>query len=293
MSEHTTIRSGRMDPYTSEVLRECGISGVRLQNKDLNETNLSRKNLSGLDLRGFSLEKTNLEGATLSGSDLRTLHFAKTNCVNANFAGADLRNASLAYGYFHSADFRGADLRGALLQDGLCNDCNFSGADLRGARLGYEHYQSDFRGADLRGITLPPDGDFEKLRCDTSGAIFSPKKKMDAPNMRRVPRVQVRLHHKVHDRITGSQVGLLIDVTLQGLRIGGVSPFPIDAVYPLQIILPGNSARTRTIELDARCVWCKIVGEKNYFHAGFKILTIEEKELRGLERLIEENKENR
>jgi hypothetical protein len=279
-----------MDSYTLEILNQCGIDESQLRKRNLSGADLSGKNLSGLDFRGFSLGKANLERANLSGTDLRGLQFATTNCVEACFVGADLRNASLAFGYFHGADFRGSDLRGAILQDGLCSGCVFSGADLRGAQLGYEHYDSDFRGADLRGVTMPDDGDFAKLNCDTCGAQVIPKKKTDASNKRAAQRIQLFPHLQVSDGITHENCGIAIDISTQGLRIAGEHPFTVDMVFPLQVILPNDFPQARILEIEGRCVWCKSAGGNNSFHAGFKFQTITKENLTTIKKLIEERK---
>jgi Uncharacterized low-complexity proteins len=277
-----------MDSYTMDVLKQCGINESQLRKKDLSGANLSQKNLSGLDFRGFSLEKTNFEHSNLSGTDLRGVQFTATNCVEACFVGADLRSASLSFGYFHRADFRGADLRGAFLQDSLCSGCVFSGADLRGAQLGYEHYDSDFRGADLRGITMPADGDFKKLNCDISDAQVSSKKKTEAPNKRALQRIQVFPYLQVFDGLKHDSLGMLIDITTQGMRLDGDQPFAIGTVYILQVVLPDAIPQVRTLELEGRCRWCKNTGETNSFHAGFKFENIAKKNLVIIQKIIDQ-----
>ena len=279
-----------MDPFTIAVLKKYGVQIFRLAEKNLSEIDLSNKNLAGIDLRGTVVTKINLEHADCSGADLRGLQFAQANCISATFVGADLRGANLAFGYFNAADFRGADLRGARLADSLCNECNFSGADLRGARMGYDHYNSDFRSADLRGIGIPPDSDFEKLRCDIRGAQQSPKKKFDEPNIRRLPRIVINPSLPVHDRRSDNAMGSLADITTQGLRLSSEHPFSIDTVVYLKIMLPKDCGYGSTVSLDARCVWCKEFGEGDSFQAGFKIQKISDDDLKILEKLIEKHK---
>jgi hypothetical protein len=140
---------------------------------------------------------------------------------------------------------------------------------------------------------MPDECDFEKLRCDTSGALVSPKKKSGAPNMRQLRRVRVRSPLAVQDRITDSHVGVLMDITTQGLRLMGPSPFPVNAVFPIKIILPEGRHHAGTAELDVRSVWCKMAGEKNTYHAGFKIQAISEKDLKAVEAIIEEERKSR
>jgi len=84
----------QLDPVTGQV--------------DLENADLSRRNL----------EQTNLSGAILTGADLESAHLDGAFLPNANLTGADLRHADLA-----SADLAGANLTNA----------NARGADLRHA----------------------------------------------------------------------------------------------------------------------------------------------------------------
>lgn len=265
-----------MDEYTRRKLLSIGVDKARIEEMNLSGVDCSRKELWGLDLRGFSVSGTNFEAADLSGADLRGIRFAKANCVEGRFAGADLRGANLAFGYFNNADFGGADLRGARLADSLCSDSNFAGADLRGAHLGAEHYNSDFRGADLRGIDIPEDSDFVKLNCDIRGAILSPRKSATGVNLRKLQRIRVMPPLKVFDRKSSEQVGELVDVTVEGMRLQGPYPNPVGVVSYFQIALPEDFPHGKALHLDARSVWCRPVEPDNRFETGFAIQNVGE-----------------
>jgi uncharacterized protein YjbI with pentapeptide repeats len=279
-----------MDEHTLRKLQAHGVDEKSIGKRDLSRIDLSGKDLPGVDLRDFTIAGTNFEAADLSGSDLRGLRFARANCVTTRFTGADLRGANLAFGYFNNADFRGADLRGARVADSLCSDSTFAGADLRGAKLGAEHYNSDFRGADLRGIDMPEDSDFTKLECDMSGAILTPPQRARNTNLRRLPRVAVVPRLNVFDRKTSEQVGELVDVTVEGMRLNGPYPNPVGTFSYFQIALPDTFPHGTALHVDARSVWCKPVPEDNRFDTGFLIQNIGEgREM--IEKLIDECRE--
>ena len=278
-----------MDPYTCQKLLECGIAEQNIRQKDLSEANLSQKNLSGIDLRGFTLNKVNFEYADLTGTDLRGLHFASANCVSATFVDADFRGADLGFGYFHNADFRGADLRGAHIADSVCNECDFSGADLRGAVPGNEHYNSDFRGADLRGVTIPDDVAFERLNCDVRGAMFTPQKSgAGTVNNRKLQRVQLLPRLKVVNLEKRAEMGTLVDITTEGMRISCLEQCAPNTEIEIAIMLPAGFPGGAMLEIRAVTVWSKPAANTSYFHTGLKILNVSGKTTKVIERLIRE-----
>jgi uncharacterized protein YjbI with pentapeptide repeats len=277
--------------YTLEKLVQHGIDTIRARERDLSDADLSRRILTAVDLKGYTITGANFEGSDFSGADLRALSFSRSNCVTAIFIGADLRSADLAFGFFHNADFRGADLRGARLADAVANECNFSGADLRGAIFGREHYDSDFRGADLRGATVPPDGSFEALNCDTRGSLVTPAGAMvRSANKRATQRALLLRPLTVVDRRTTRPAGTLLDISATGMRMTGLSPIPIDALFPFQVLLPDQNPFGGTIEIDARSVWCRKLAGSDSFNTGFQFVRMSPNGLEAIRMIIEGEK---
>jgi uncharacterized protein YjbI with pentapeptide repeats len=276
-----------VDRYTIERLVQCGVDDKRLGERNLSEIDLSQKILLGIDLKGFAVAKANLEHVDFSGSDLRGIQFSGANCVAAIFVGADLRGADLAYGFFHNADFRGADLRGSRLAEAVCNECNFAGADLRGAVFGTEHYDSDFRGADLRGAIIPANCSFDKLNCDMRGAQLTPMDAIRESNKRKTQRAKLVVPLNVVDRRNNQIVGTLLDISVTGLRLSGLYPNPIDAVFPLDILLGEWKTYDQAIHVDVRSVWCKKLVNSEYFQTGFQIINITNEGVRAIESLVD------
>jgi uncharacterized protein YjbI with pentapeptide repeats len=282
-----------MDAFTSAKLAQCGVDRRRIDDMNISELDLSGQNLSAVDLKGFLITRVNLENSDLSGADLRSLDFAQTNCVGAKFMGADLRGASLAFGYFNTADFSGADFRGAHLENGLCSECVFSGADLRGARLGSEHYNSDFRGADLRGVVAASGSEFEKLNCDIRGALTTPPRvEAGTSNKRILPRIHPQLQLNVFDRASKRQVGVVADISLDGLRITSRSAIPGNLVIGMDVMLPEGSKMGICISCEARSIWTSPQQGTPWFNSGFRIERISE-EHRGIIQAIMKEQEIR
>jgi hypothetical protein len=268
---------------------QCGASRRNIDEMNISGFNFSGQNLTAVDLRGFLISKVNFENSDLSGADLRGVDFGQSNCVCARFMGADFRGASLAFGYFNNSDFSGADFRGAKLEGGLCSECVFAGADMRGVRFGSEHYNSDFRGADLRGAVVQPGCEFEKLNCDIRNALTTPPHiDSGSGNKRVLPRIRPRQQMNVFDRASGTQLGVIADLSLEGLKIICVIAIKVQQIIQLDIV-PEQGTQDNTISVDARTIWCTPQQDTAWFSAGLKIERISEKHRGIIQAIIKEH----
>jgi uncharacterized protein YjbI with pentapeptide repeats len=268
-------------------LIQCGVDRRRIEEQNISEMDLSGQNLAAVDLKGFLIIKVNLENSDLSGADLRGLEFAQSNCVCARFMGADFRGARLAFGYFNNADFSGADFRGAHLENALCSECIFTGGDFRGAHLGSEHYNSDFRGTDLRGIVVPPESDFSKLNCDTSGALITPPRiNINVSNKRILPRIRPEQQLSVFERTSKRQIGIVIDISMDGIKIATQSQIQSNILIGIEIPLPDGDQHTQSLSIDIRSVWSSPQQGTVWFNTGFKIERISDQHRSVIQALI-------
>lgn len=74
------------------------LTGLELNNEDLDGINLSKADLRGVKFQGVSLNSSLLENANLEGSDVKHTFFLSANLNNAN-----LNNANLKYVKFNSS----------------------------------------------------------------------------------------------------------------------------------------------------------------------------------------------
>lgn len=75
------------------------------------------------------------------------------------------------------------------------------------------------------------------------------------------------------DRESKEQVGILIDLTNDGLGVEAHHQMQIDRIYTFEIGVPGKTHPARQIIAAARCVWC-VAGEGGKFRCGFEIIAI-------------------
>ena len=126
--------------FRGSNLTKANLRGANLLKADLQKTKLREANLAGALLMGANLEQVNLALAQLNGSDL-----LEANLVRANLWGANLKGADLAKANLEGANLKGANLEGANLEGANLQAANLEGANLRSARM---------KAADLRAANL-------------------------------------------------------------------------------------------------------------------------------------------
>jgi len=138
--------------------KEMNLSGLDLQNKnlqnakfyasDLSNANLANTNLQGADLRfakmsNVNLEKTNLEGANLFFADLSNVDLTNTNLNNVILLHTNFTNANLEGIDLSGKDLTGTILVGANLVGVNLKDVDLSGKDLTGTILEEKLFESN------------------------------------------------------------------------------------------------------------------------------------------------------
>lgn len=144
---HTDLNRGQ---YGAADLEDADLSGRDLTGIDFSEVCLRGANLSGALLRNATICSTNFSYATMRGVDL-----VKTNASLAIFAGADLRNARMDLAWCSAASFVDAILTNAFLTFANLANASFIRADLQGANLASaDLFETDLTEANLSGSHL-------------------------------------------------------------------------------------------------------------------------------------------
>ena len=86
---------------------------------------------------------------------------------------------------------------------------------------------------------------------------------------------------EVYDRATGKHLGILLNVTADGLQVKSKALYPTGSEFRCRIPLPGNIMLTEELLFDARAVWSRQMENTQEFHTGFEMIrmTPEEREL--------------
>jgi len=144
------------------ALRDCDLSGLSLEGRDLSEAEMVSCNFQGSNLRGAvfrralllgsQMDEADLTGADFHRADLRGVRFDKAVLSEAMFHDADLGQAMVMRVLDDSNDITGGGsrFRGAIMRDVNLSQCKLKDADFSGACL----ENADLSGADLRHATL-------------------------------------------------------------------------------------------------------------------------------------------
>ena len=89
----------------------------------------------------------------------------------------------------------------------------------------------------------------------------------------------------VLDRLSGSQLGRLVNIHREGLMVVGSYPFDDERLYQLELPLPESFRGRGTIALGVDCLWCR--SENSDMHwTGFKIIDASDEALQDIDVLI-------
>lgn len=87
---------------------------------------------------------------------------------------------------------------------------------------------------------------------------------------RKFERIRCYYYLKVYDRDTRKDIGSVIDISTNGIKIIGEGPFTANTMYHFSIHLPKGYMSGNSVEMNAEARWCNKNPEENYYEAGFK-----------------------
>ena len=92
------------------------------------------------------------------------------------------------------------------------------------------------------------------------------------PERRTAPRKKFSLYMRVLDDDTQEQLGHMVEVSTDGLKLETSTALPINKDYYLRVELTPELADRPFIVFIARTKWCKVGILPNLFQCGFRIL---------------------
>ncbi len=87
---------------------------------------------------------------------------------------------------------------------------------------------------------------------------------------------------RVLDRETGRFVGLLLDITMQGMLLGSGEPLPMNKDFHLWIEIV-----TEKVVVDAYSLWGTKDDKRNFHKTGFRFVNLTQKTNMNIKSLIE------
>lgn len=95
---------------------------------------------------------------------------------------------------------------------------------------------------------------------------------MSVMDSRRLPRAQLAYYMPVHELESGEEVGRIVDITPEGLRLVCEAPIEEDEDYMLVLETQDDNGVIRRLELETVSVWCRPDTNSDFFAAGFQII---------------------
>ncbi len=90
----------------------------------------------------------------------------------------------------------------------------------------------------------------------------------------------------VLDQMTGEQLGLLIDLSIDGLLIETNTLLQAGSVYQLEVMLPLAVDRSKNIEFTVKVAWAEAEGQTGVYCAGLFAIDLSDYELVNIEQLL-------
>ena len=106
-------------------------------------------------------------------------------------------------------------------------------------------------------------------------------------NMRHQERVETLAYWPVSDVEKNKVVGLVTNLTDEGLHLHSPHEFPKGRVMTLRIILDPRLTGLDYISLVVENVWCSASSTRGLYHAGFKIVDMTDDAKRQLRELFQ------
>lgn len=89
---------------------------------------------------------------------------------------------------------------------------------------------------------------------------------------RRYTRTVLKHHPDVVDRLSNFAIGVIVDISKEGVRIASGKGFKRDMVLQLELPNP-DKKNPQQLSFDARTCWCSKCDD-GFFEAGFQIFNV-------------------
>lgn len=104
---------------------------------------------------------------------------------------------------------------------------------------------------------------------------------------RRHSRKRIGTVLRLFDRKTGMNIGRLVNISADGLKISSRDEIAVGSEFPISMILPETMAGSNTLSFDIQAVWCRPADDVDgEFRTGFRITKIGENDRNILSQLI-------
>jgi len=106
---------------------------------------------------------------------------------------------------------------------------------------------------------------------------------------RRQRRSQVTSYLKICYRDNGHELGRVVNISAEGMRLSGVEPIQTDRTLTFKLTFPAASRAVGEVVFDAEVIWCRRAKYPGLYHAGIKIKYLPPEKVEMIEDFLEES----
>ena len=108
-----------------------------------------------------------------------------------------------------------------------------------------------------------------------------------AGEARLIKRRHLFFHLRVFNRLTGEQLGHVVDISSDGLMLVSETVIPTDVDFQLLMKLPDEGNHTKCHEFEARSVWSSNDADPHIYDTGFRVIEVSKQYLDMVQYLVD------
>jgi hypothetical protein len=106
---------------------------------------------------------------------------------------------------------------------------------------------------------------------------------------RKQNRMQVMSYLKIRCRDNGRELGRVVDITTEGMRLCGAEPVQTDRTLTFKLNLPTMSEENNEIVFDADVIWCRRSKNPRLYDTGIKLKELPGEKIELIEDYLEKS----
>jgi len=106
---------------------------------------------------------------------------------------------------------------------------------------------------------------------------------------RKLKRIQVMSYLKICYRETDIELGRVVDITTEGMRLCGEEPIQTDRTLTFRLAFPITSRKKSEIVFDADVIWCRKAKNYGLYDTGIKLKNLSPEKVEIIEDFMEKS----
>ena len=106
---------------------------------------------------------------------------------------------------------------------------------------------------------------------------------------RKIKRVQVMSYLKICYKDTDIELGRVVDITTEGMRLSGEEPIQTDRTLTFRLALPVAARENSEIIFDADVIWCRRAKNPDLYDTGIRLKNLSPEKVEIIEDFMEKS----